>query len=463
MYSIKFNTILNHLNGVKKNIKNENIIVNNVCTNDKKVKKGDVFVAIAGENFDGHSFAASAIENSAAFVITEKEIKNLPQIIVKNTRVALLQLASLNRSFFNGHLIGITGSAGKTTTKEMLATILNSSFKTLKTIGNLNNEIGMPKTILNLDPSFEAAVVEMGMSNLKEISILSKTCRPTIGIITNIGSSHIGFLGSKENILKAKLEILDGMKDSAPLILNADDEYLSKLEIKNKELIYCGIKNTKSKYYANNIKQTDFTTTFDLNKHGEFVTNISLPAIGDHNVLNCLLAIAAAEYCGISVKSIQEALKNFIPYGMRQNIYTKNGIIIIGDFYNANPESMTAAIKILKQINCTGRRFAVLGDMLELGAFSKKAHIQIGKLVAKSNIDFLFCLGEMSKQICISAQQTSKELKNNINIEHFKKHSDLVLKLKQTLKKNDAILLKASLKMNFDLISNSIFNWIWIY
>ena len=212
MFTLTAYNILNAINGTNININNIYINVFNITTNDAQITKNSVFVAIKGKNFDGHSFVKNAILKGALFAITEKKIANFPQIVVKNTTTALLKIAALNRSLFSGKLAAITGSVGKTTTKDMLAQILSSSFKTLKTHENLNNEIGVSQTLLQLDPKFTAAVIEMGMSNLGEIETLSKTSSPDIGIITNIGSSHIKFLKTKENVLKAKLEILAGMK-----------------------------------------------------------------------------------------------------------------------------------------------------------------------------------------------------------------------------------------------------------
>ena len=457
MFSITINKILNAVSGHAKNIENENLIVSSVKTNHKEVELNSVFVALVGKNFNGHNFAKKAVENGALVVVTEKELENLPQIVVENTKIALLKIAELNKSMFLKKLVAITGSVGKTTTKDMLAEILNSCFKTLKTKKNLNNEIGLSQTLLELNSSYEAAVVELGMSNFGEIEALSKACKPDIGIITNIGISHIEFLKTKENILKAKLEILKGMKKNSVLILNADDCYLKNIKLKDHTIIFCGIKNKNSTYYAKKIKQINTTTHFQLFKKNKFVAEITLPTIGEHNVLNSLFAIAAAELFNIPIEKIKPALKSFCPSDMRQKIYNFNEIIAIADFYNATPESTKAAIKVLKQLGENTRKIAVLGSMLELGKFSKKAHLSIGKFVAKNQIDILFCYGVNAKEIEIGAKTVKKDLNKQILIKHFNNKNKLIKSLKQTLTKNDVVLLKASRKMKFEDVFNSIF------
>lgn len=462
MFNLSFNEILKKTNGIKKNItqEQENMPFNELYINDKETTKNSIFLAIVGKNFDGHNFCKSAIKKGASFAITEREIKNIPQIIVKNTKKALIEISALNRSFFKENLVGITGSVGKTTTKDMLATILNSSFKTLKTFGNYNNEIGMPKTILKLNPSFKACVVEMGMSNFGEIKTLSKACCPTVGIITKIGTSHIEFLKTKENILKAKLEILEGMQKNAPLILNGEDQLLKNLHFKDHETILCGTENENNRYFAKNIKQNKLKTSYNLYEKEKFLTEIELPTIGKHNVLNSLLAIAAAIYCKVPLEKIKESLKNFTPFKLRQNIHNVNNITFIADCYNASPESVVAAIEILNNIKNKGKKIAVLGDMLELGNFSSKAHFSVGEFAMRNYVDVLFCYGDNSKNTILGAKDELKNKNHNINkkIKHFTEKKDLIKEIKETLNEGDVILFKASLGMNFEEIFNAIFN-----
>ena len=455
MFNLSFKSILKETKGYPKNIPFKEIEIKNIVIDDKDVSKNSVFIAIIGKNFNGHDFVPLAFKKGAAFAITEKEVANFPQIVVKNTREAFLKIASLNRSFFNGFLFGITGSVGKTSTKDMLAIILNDQMNTLKTIGNLNNDIGVPKTLLNLSPLHKAAVIEMGMSALGEIKVLSKAARPTAAIITNIGISHIEFLKTKENILKAKLEILEGMPKNSNLFLNGDDEYLKNLKLKDNNIVFCGIKNKNAAYSARNIKQVKLSTQFDLYEENEFKTTIVLPTLGKHNILNSLLVIAASHFIKISFEEIKDSLKKFVPSAMRQNIFEKNGIIILSDCYNASPQSVVAAIKTLKKIAISSnRKIAILGSMLELGEISKQEHFKIGQFVAKNKIDALWCLGEETKEMVKGATKENK----NFDVKYFTTRQDLIDHIKKNAKLNDIMLFKASLGMNFkEIITNSFF------
>ena len=459
MFKLTINEIVKAVNGYSKNIENDNISIEKVVIDDHEIEKNCAFIAIVGKKFDGHTFCENAIKKGAYLLIVEKEIKNFPQIIVKNTTKAFLDIAALNKKKFKGKLTGVTGSVGKTTTKDMLGQILEQSFKTLRTYKNLNNEFGLSKTVLNLDETYKAAVVEMGMSNLGEISALSKTCQPDIGIITNIGVSHLEFLKTRENILKAKLEILDGMKKNTPLILNGDDDFLKNLNIKDHKITLCGIKNNMNLYRAKNIKQILLSTVYDLYKKDKFLTQITLPTIGEHNVLNSLLSIAAAELYSVSIEKIKEALKNFVPSGMRQNIYTINEIIVIADFYNASPDSMKASIKTLSKIPSKGRKIAVLGSMLELGDISKTEHQKIGEFAVKNNVDFLYCYGEETKEMVLGAKEEKEKQQKNCTIKHFNTKKDLICCLKENIMAQDVILFKASLKMNFEEIFNAVLSF----
>lgn len=460
MFDLTIKEIVETVDGYKKNIENDNIIIKKIVIDDREIEKNCAFIAIVGKKFDGHNFCENAIKKGAYLLVVEKEIKKFPQIVVKNTTKALLDIAALNKSKFKGKLTGITGSVGKTTTRDMLGQILKKSFKTLVTHKNLNNEFGLSKTILNLDKTYKAAVVEMGMSNLGEISVLSKTCKPDIGIITNIGVSHLEFLKTRENILKAKLEILDGMKKNSPLILNGDDDFLKNLKIKDHKITLCGIKNNINLYSAKNIKQVLLSTVYDLYKKDDFLTQITLPTIGEHNVLNSLIAIATAlEHYSVPIEKIKDALKNFIPSNMRQNICTINNITAIADFYNASPASMKASILTLSKIPSTGKKIAVLGSMLELGNISKEEHYKIGKFAVKNNVDFLYCYGEETKDMIIGANEAKEEQQKNCTIKHFKDKKDLICCLKENIMAKDVILFKASLKMNFEEIFNAFLSF----
>lgn len=253
--------------------------ITDISTDTRKLTKGCLFIALTGDNFDGNDFAAKAVAEGAAAAVTNREIIGVPCIVVKDTNFALLKIAAYYRKKFNPILVGVTGSVGKTTTKEMIALVLSSKYKTLKTQGNLNNHIGLPKTLLNLDSTYEAAVIEMGMSHFGEISVLSKTASPRIGVITNIGYSHIENLKNQEGILKAKLEILDGMSADAPLVVNADDPYLKNLpkKLSNRRIVTYGIKNNQADIRAEGIIERRGESLFTIcTESGK--TEIRLPS-----------------------------------------------------------------------------------------------------------------------------------------------------------------------------------------
>lgn len=430
-------------------------IISTISTDSRAVTKGCVFIALKGEKFDGHDYAPQAIQQGAIAVISEKAIDGVRCIIVDNTSKALLDLASYYRRRFNPILVGITGSVGKTTTKDMIALVLSSKYKTLKTTGNLNNEIGLPLTLLKLNSGYEAAVIEMGMSNFGEISRLSQTARPTIGIITNIGFSHIQNLGTKAGILKAKLEIIDGMQTDAPLIFNGDDELLSEIENDlSRDVIYYGIEKKDVDVHADNIITIDGSTTFDINFWGKTIST-TLNCVGIHNIHNALAAFCVGMIAEIPPENIVNALANYAPEGLRQSIVKKGEQIVLIDCYNASPDSMRAALAVLSELSPigNGRRIAVLGDMLELGEMSKELHLKIGEAVFKSRADILLCYGNHSKFIMENAKSLGfKE-------SHFFDEKDKLTEyLKTIIIKDDLILFKASRGMQLEQVIEKLYN-----
>ena len=278
-------------------------IISSVSTDTRKITKGCVFIALRGDKFDGHDFVKQAIEFGAVAAITEKPVEGVKCIIVDNTKKALADLARYYRSRFNPILVGVTGSVGKTTTKEMIALVLSGKYLTLKTEGNFNNEIGLPHTLLNLTSEHEAAVIEMGMSDFGEISMLSQISRPSIAVITNIGYSHIENLGSREGILKAKLEIIDGTSHDAPLILNGDDDMLANLKDEvNRDIVFYGINNPNVDVRATDIEIKDGVTTFVITYWGKTIS-AKLNCVGMHNVLNALAAFQWELWQKLSLKN----------------------------------------------------------------------------------------------------------------------------------------------------------------
>ncbi len=421
-----------------------------ICTDTRKIQKGCVFVALIGANFDGHNFVKTAFENGAIAAITERQIEKYPCIVVESTRKALLDLAKAYRKKFTPILVGVTGSVGKTTTKEMIALALSAKYNTLKNEGNLNNEIGLPLTLFRLDSSYEAAVIEMGMSHFGEIHRLSKTAKPTISIITNIGFSHIENLGSQEGILKAKLEILDGMDTESPLILNADDKLLSNVCL-DRDIITYGIANECADIRAVNIV-SDMDTEFDIVYKGE-AFHVKLNCIGMHNVLNALAAFAVGVTCGIQPAEITAKLAAYESVGLRQKVEHLGEQTVIIDCYNASPDSMRAALSVLSQIEPQngGKRVAVLADMLELGEMSRELHENVGEMSVNAKIDKLICYGNYAKYIAKRADELG--LHSGCTTDK----GMLLDYLKSTLKPNDVVLFKGSRGMKLEEVIEELY------
>ena len=454
MDPMKIDDVLKAVGGVAKNISCKEIT--SVVTDDRAVKKGCAFVALKGERFDGHDFIQSAVEKGASLVITEKEQLLIPQIIVEDTQRALLDLAYLNRSRFSGMVIGVTGSDGKTTTKEMVSRVLGSKMKVLKTDGNLNNEVGVSKTLFGLDSSYGAAVVEMGMCNTGDILVLSQAAKPTLGIITNVGVSHMENFESRDGILKTKLEILEYMPKGSTLIVGGDNDKLKDLILPNHKIVKCGIQNKNCEYYAYNIKTDGSKTEFDI-RYGKNVEHVLIPILGNHNVINALFAFAVGIIAKIEPKNIAQALSEYRGIGMRQKVFEVGGATVIADCYNASPESMKAAITSLMTISCSGRRIAVLGDMLELGAISKPAHRELGEIAFGFGVDLIYCYGDEAREIYEGALSCCEQ-NSAQKICHFKTKEDLIEKLESEVKSGDVVLFKASRRMRFEDIIEAVFN-----
>ncbi len=424
---------------------------NDVCTDTRKITDGCLFIALAGENFDGHDFAAKALETGAGAVICEKDCGlGEKQILVKSTRQALLDLAGYYRDLFKIPVIGITGSVGKTTTKEMTHAVISAKYKTLKNEGNLNNEIGVPLTLFRLDESYEAAVIEMGMSDFGEISRITAAVKPDVAIISNIGVSHIENLGSREGILKAKLEILESMAPDAPVILNADDDMLINACTGNHEVRYYGIDSEKCVYKVIGFSACGDETELEADFGGESV-KARLPFKGRHNIYNSMAAITAGSFFGINPADALEALKNYVPAGMRQKINRKNGVIFIEDCYNASPDSQAAALSVLKETEAK-RRIAVIGDMLELGSVSVKAHYGVGEKVAQNKVDILYTYGERTLETAKAAKENGVE-----TVKSYTDKSALANELFAQLRENDAVLFKASRGMKLEEIIYAVY------
>lgn len=427
-----------------------NIRISSITTDTRKILPGSLFIALKGENFDGHDFIKSAFEKGAYAAISEKPVENDygPIIMVKNTHTALLHLAQNYRMLFSIPVVGVTGSVGKTSTKDAIFSVLSQKYKTHKNEENLNNEIGMPMTVFGLDKSCGAAVFEMGMSGFGEISRLSRVARPDIGVITNIGVSHIGKLGSRENIMKAKLEIIDGMRSDGELIINGDDDLLSgfiseaagKLPI---GITAYGIEN-RAGVFANNIKTSAAGSEFDINFSGGRV-HAHMPLPGEHNIYNALAAFCVGMKLQVDPQLIVAGLKAYKPSGMRQKIEKHAGVTFIEDCYNASPDSMKAAFNVLRAVK-SGRSIAVLADMLELGEKSREAHFEVGKMAALSGVDLLLCYGNDAKYIC----EGYDSIKGKGKSWFFDDKHSLGLAILDLIRKGDTLVFKGSRGMKLE-------------
>lgn len=431
------------------------MLVETVSTDTRCITANSVFVALKGENFDGHDFAVKAMECGALAVITERPVEGAKCIVVDSTAKALLDLAHYYRMKFDIPLVGITGSVGKTTTKDMIACVLSRRFKTLKTAGNHNNEVGMPKTLLELDQSYQAAVIEMGMNHAGEMSRLSTCSAPNCCVITNIGVSHIENLGSQENILRAKLEILDGASPDAPLILCRDDKFLASVDMHgSRRIIYYSVKKKDCDVYATNAAASGSSINFTINyQGGKYPATVNL--LGWHNVKNALAAFCVGVTLGIDPAECAAGIGDFRPEGLRQNIRVQNGVTLVVDCYNAAPDSMKAALSVLSQVEVPdgARRFCVLADMLELGKNAKTYHKNVGEYVASSKADYLLCFGENSVFYIEGAVKKGFDPRH---CRHFDTRDELSQFLRDQVKENDAVLFKGSRGMKLEEVVESL-------
>lgn len=448
MKSISLQTVAEWVGG---RLCGENKQINNVSIDSRTVDASTLFIAIKGDRFDAHDFVKDVEKSGAAAVMCHKEVEcNLPVIYVDDTKKAFVELAKNYRKSFDGlKVVGLTGSVGKTTTKEMTYEVVSRKYRAIKTEGNLNNDIGLPKTLLRLENDTQAAVIEMGMSAFGEISLLTKACLPDIGIITNIGVSHIEHLGSRDGILKAKLEILDGMKKGSPLILNGDNDKLSSVKNDDYKLIFFGIENENADVRAFDIKENGSKTEFFVKAYSE-TQKVTIPTVGIHNVYDALAAYAVGLLLELPTEEIAKALENYTPSGMRQRLKEVNGVKIIEDCYNASPDSQRAALNVLSDMNAD-RKIAVLGDMLELGDYSETAHREVGKYAAEKKIDVLYAFGEQSKYI---AEEAKKGVQRVL---WFDDKAQLAKTLVQDVKSGDCVLFKASRGMKLEEIIEKLY------
>lgn len=422
-----------------------------VCTDTRKIQPGSLFVCLRGERFDGHSFASQAAKLGVAALLVDHPVDaDVPQLVVTDTGKALLQLAGWYRRRFQLPVVGLTGSVGKTTTKEFIALVLGAQYNTLKTQGNLNNEIGVPQMLFRLEDSHTAAVIEMGMNHFGEISRLTRAVAPTVGLITNIGVSHIENLGSRAGILQAKLEILEGMAPDAPLIVNIDNDMLRTVKLGDRPLLTFAIDDQSADFTATDIAEQGSTTTFTVH-HSTFTQPVTIPTVGIHNVYNALAAMAVGYVTEVDPVAAAAALANYVPAGMRQNLVQVGGVQVIEDCYNASPDSMRAALQTLGKLP-VHRRYAVLGAMLELGDYAKEAHTQVGKMAAENGIDGVLAYGADAVYIVEAAKQAGLE-----NARLFDTKEALAQSLAQQVQPGDGVLFKGSRGMHLEDVMHTVY------
>ena len=431
----------------------KNVEFTGLTTDSRAVKAGELFVAFSGENFDGHNYCAKAVELGATGVLVSKDVEGLPEDVavfkVPNTLKAFQEIArAYRRSFADLKVFAITGSNGKTSTKDLLAACLGAKYNVVKTQGNFNNEIGLPKTLLNITVDTDIAVVEMGMRGLGQIAELCEIAEPDSGLISNVGETHMELLGSMENIGKAKGEIVENLPAEGFAVLNGDNEYVVAAAGKTKaKVVFFGLSEACD-YRGSDIVTTGLGTTFTCTEKatGKAV-QVKLQLIGEHNVYNALSAIAGAACYGVTLEESVKALATARLTGSRQEIIYIGDITFINDAYNASPASMEAALKTLaeaKKAAKNARTIAVLADMLELGAISEDGHRRVGKWAVENGTDFILTYGDEAAYIADEAKKLGG------NVQHCADRHEAANVLRTIANAGDIILLKGSHSMQVD-------------
>ena len=424
--------------------KYENIEFLGANNDTRLIRPGQLFIVLKGAR-DGHDFIPQAMEKGAAAVLCSRKVGDYPAILVDDPRTALGDIAREERKRIGCKVVGITGSVGKSTTKEMVATVLESTYRTAKTPVNHNNDIGMPMAVLAMSEDTEVAVLEMGMNHFREMAYLSSIAQPDIAVIVNIGTMHIEHLGSVEGIRKAKLEILEGMKSNGKLILNGDDRMLSSLpEVPEQAVTYFGTGDTAA-VRAENVREEEGLLQFEVSAAREQF-HVEMALEGLHFVSDALAAVSVGLMLQVPVERIQERLSMFRNMAGRQEIFEKNGYTIISDCYNAGPESMAAALAVLGKRK--GRRVAVLGDMLELGVNAWAEHYRIGRIAAE-NAELILAFGPNAGRVQAGALTGGMSDSRALT---FETREEMAAALKRLVKPGDVLLFKGSHGMHLELV-----------
>lgn len=423
--------------------------IQTLSTDSRAVEQGCLFVPLKGESFDGQKFISQACQSGAAGYWCGPGFSadfGAFAIRVADPNRALLDLAHWYRMQFAVQVVGLTGSVGKTTTKELIASVLQEQFCILKTQGNFNNEVGLPLTLFGLRDAHQAAVIEMGMSHFGEIERLSLCARPDMAVITNIGVSHMENLGSRQGILQAKCEILSGLAGGGSIFLNGDDDLLWGLRQQLPQAVYYGMENPDCDLLATEIAVANHGVSFVLD--GE---EYRVQLVGKHNVYAALAAIAVGRQLHMDKSSIKKGLFSYQTDGIRQHLQEKNGILVFSDCYNASPQSVRAAIDVLETVGAGRRRIAVLGDMAELGDNAPAFHREMGAYAAEHGVNCLLAVGEYAKEYLTGAQAAGL-----IDAVGFSDNTAAIAWLDTHLRQGDVVLIKGSRVMKLEEISNHL-------
>lgn len=454
MKNMTLEAIAKAVDGVAYNIdKLNNVTAKGVVIDSRQVEEGYIFIAIKGERVDGHTFISQVFEKGALAVVCEEKPEGIdkPYILVESSTEALKKMAAYYRRSLNIKLVGITGSVGKTSTKEFIAAVLSEKYSVLKTEGNFNNEIGLPLTILKIRDEHEIAVIEMGISHFGDMKPLGEIAEPDICVITNIGYCHLEYLIDRDGVLKEKTDMFNYAKKNAEYVLNGDDDKLATVsEVRGKSPVFVSLEDDNKPVHVKNIKKSGIEgSVCDVSVYGEDV-ELNIPLPGKHMISNALVACAVGKLCDVSIEQMKQGIAKLKPVGGRVNIIKSDRYTIIDDCYNANPVSMKASIDVLKYADT--RKVAILGDMFELGADEVKLHGDIGCYVSETDIDVLVTVGSLSKNIDMGAKDNGY---SGVCI-HYETLEECLADLENNLDKDDTILVKASHGMHLEKIINSL-------
>lgn len=423
----------------------ENTELGRAVIDSRAVEPGDLFVAYKGEKADGHDYIGAAFDRGAACCLARRvpEGETRPILLVEDVQKALEQIAEAYRATLSIPVVGITGSVGKTSAKEMIAAVLEQRFSVLKTDKNLNNQIGVPMTVSRIRPEHEAAVVEMGISGFGEMRLLSRIARPTIGVFTVIGHAHLEFLRDRQGVFRAKTEMLEYMDDDALVVCNGDDDLLRGMDCRQRKWTFGLSEGCDFRAVELRVDENGHTSCVIV--HDGSRIPVTIPAFGQHMVYAALEGAAVGWLLGLTDREIAEGIGNFSPVGRRSAVTETGRITLIDDSYNANPDSVKCGIDSLLEL--PGRRVCILGDMLELGAGEEEMHRDVGEYAAKKGIDLVLCSGPLGAEIAAGAGERGR---------WYESREEMIAALPELIRPGDRVLVKASRGMRFEQISEAL-------